>query len=101
MSSLVAQLVKNLPAMQEMWVQFLGQEDPLEKEMALQYSCLGNPMERGAWWVIQSMGSQRVGPDGVTNTFTFTLRIFASRIFVVNPAIEFRLETLPWRKKNP
>ena len=34
MSSLVAQLVKNLPAMQETWVQFLGWEDPLEKEMA-------------------------------------------------------------------
>ena len=33
-ASLVAQLVKNLPAMQETWVQFLGQEDPLEKEMA-------------------------------------------------------------------
>ena len=28
----------------------LGQEDPLEKEMATQYSCLGNPMDRGAWW---------------------------------------------------
>ena len=33
-ASLVAQLVKNLPAMQETWVQFLGWEDPLEKEMA-------------------------------------------------------------------
>ena len=33
-ASQVAQLVKNLPAMQEMWVRFLGQEDPLEKEMA-------------------------------------------------------------------
>ena len=33
-ASLVAQLVKNLPAMQETWVQSLGQEDPLEKEMA-------------------------------------------------------------------
>ena len=32
--SLIAQLVKNLPAMQGTWVQFLGQEDPLEKEMA-------------------------------------------------------------------
>ena len=31
---LIAQLVKNLPAMQGTWVQFLGQEDPLEKEMA-------------------------------------------------------------------
>ena len=33
-ASLVAQLMKNLPAMPETWVQFLGQEDPLEKEMA-------------------------------------------------------------------
>ena len=32
--SLVAQTIKNLPAMQETWVQSLGQEDPLEKEMA-------------------------------------------------------------------
>ena len=50
-ASLVAQLVKNLPAMQETWVRFLGQEDPLEKEMAnpLQYSRLENPMDRGAW----------------------------------------------------
>ena len=32
-ASLIAQLVKNLPAMQGTWVQFLGQEDPLEKEM--------------------------------------------------------------------
>ena len=27
-----------------------GGEDPLEKEMAIQYSCLENPMDRGAWW---------------------------------------------------
>ena len=33
-ASLVAQLVKNLPAMQETWVQSLGWEDPLEKQMA-------------------------------------------------------------------
>ena len=31
---MVAQMVKNLPSMQETWVGFLGQEDPLEKEMA-------------------------------------------------------------------
>ena len=36
----IAQLVKNLPAMQETWVQFLGQEDPLEKEMATHSSIL-------------------------------------------------------------
>ena len=39
-ASLVAQLVKNLPAMQETQVQFLGQEDPLEKEMATHSSIL-------------------------------------------------------------
>ena len=50
-TSLVAQTVKHLPAIRETWVQFLGQEDPLEKEMAppLQYSCLENPLNRGAW----------------------------------------------------
>ena len=56
-ASQVAQMVKNLPAMQETWVQSLGQEDPLEKEMATHSSIL-------AWkipWVeepgrLQSMG---------------------------------------------
>ena len=49
--SLVAQMVKNLPAVQETQVQFLGQEDPLEKEMATHSSILAwrIPMERGAW----------------------------------------------------
>ena len=48
-ASLVAQLVKNLPAMQETLVRFLGREDPLEEGMAYwsrslcQYSCLENP----------------------------------------------------------
>ena len=38
--------------MQETWILSLGQEDPLEKGMAiqLQYSCLENPTDRGAWW---------------------------------------------------
>ena len=43
--------VKNLPAKQETWVQSLGEEHYLEKEMLLQYSCLGNSMDRGAWRV--------------------------------------------------
>ena len=63
-TSLVAQTVKHLPAMQETWVQSLGQEDPLEKEMAPHSSTL-------AWkipWMdepgrLQSMGSQRVAHD--------------------------------------
>ena len=45
-------VVKNLLAMQETqetWVQSLGQEDPLEQEILLQYSCLENFMDRAAW----------------------------------------------------
>ena len=38
--SLLAQSVKNLPAMQDTWVRFLGREDPLEKEMATHTSIL-------------------------------------------------------------
>ena len=60
----MAQRVKRLPAMQEIWVRSLGQEDPLEKEMATHSSTL-------AWkipWIekpgrLQSMGSQRVRHD--------------------------------------
>ena len=47
--SLVAQMVKNLPAMQETWIQSLGQEDPPEEGMAThQCSCLGNPYGQGS-----------------------------------------------------
>ena len=57
-------MVKNMPTMQEMWVQSLGREDPLEKEIATHSSIL-------AWeipWTqkpdgLQSMGSQRVGRE--------------------------------------
>ena len=57
-------MVKRLPTVQETWVRSLGQEDPLEKEMATHSSTL-------AWkipWTeehsrLQSMGSQRVGHD--------------------------------------
>ena len=45
-------MVKNMPAMQETRVQSLSQEDSLEKGMTtpLQYFCLENSMDRGAWW---------------------------------------------------
>ena len=48
---LVAQIVKNLPVSQEMWVRSLGQEDSLQEGNGkpLQDSCLGNPVDRGAW----------------------------------------------------
>ena len=66
-------MVKNPPAM-ETQVQYLGQEDPLEKEMATHSSIL-------AWrlpWTeepggLQSMGSQRDGHDSVTNTVNMTI----------------------------
>ena len=45
----MVQMIKNVPALQETRVRSLGLEDPLEKGI-LQYSCLGNPMDRGAWW---------------------------------------------------
>ena len=45
-------MVKNPPAMQETQGQSLGREDPLEKGMATQYSCLEISMDRGAWWAI-------------------------------------------------
>ena len=52
-------MVKNLPDIQETWVQFLGREDPLEKGMATHSSIL-------AWEIF--MGWQRVGHDRATNT---------------------------------
>ena len=69
-ASLVAHTIKNLPAMQETQVLSLGWEDPLQKGIATHFSIL-------AWripWTeepgrLQSMGSQRVRHDWVTNTF--------------------------------
>ena len=63
-ASLVGQRLRPLPAMQETWVQSLGQEDPLEKKMATHSGIL-------AWRILwteepgglQSTGSQRVGHD--------------------------------------
>jgi len=63
-ASLVAQMVRNLPAMKETWVRFPGQEAPLEKGMVTHSSTL-------AWripWTeepggLQSMGSKRIGRD--------------------------------------
>ena len=56
-ASLVAQLVENLPAMQETWIRFLGREDPLEKGMATHSSIL-------AWrflWTEEPGGLQSLG----------------------------------------
>ena len=60
-------VVKNLPAKQQMQVRSLSREDsPGEGNgYPLQYSCLGNPMARGAWWDTVH-GVRRVGHDLVT-----------------------------------
>ena len=72
-TSLVAQMVKNLPGMRETWVQSLGQEDTLEKRMATHSSIL---TWRISWTEepgrLQSVGSQRVRHDWATNNLTFT-----------------------------
>jgi len=70
--ALVAQMVKKLPAMQETWIQFLGQDNLLEKGMATYSSIL-------AWripWAeepdgLQSIMSQRVGYDWETDNINF------------------------------
>ena len=63
-TSLLAQMVKHLPTMREIWVQSLDREDPLEKEMATHSSTLTWKIP---WMVepgrLQSIGSQRVGHD--------------------------------------
>ena len=69
---------------QEMWVQSLGREDPLEEEMATHsFSCLGNPMDRGAWWATVHGVTQTEEPGRLlcvshTHTHTHTLSLCLS-----------------------
>ena len=88
-ASLVAQMVKSLPAMRETQVQSLGQKDPLEKEMATNSSIL-------AWkipWMekpggLQSMGLQRVRHDWVTDTNHLRISLETnSEITVTSPQL--------------
>ena len=64
-----AQMIKNLPAMQETWVRSLGRQDPLKKGRATHSSIL---VWRIPWTEepgrLQSMGSKRVGHDCVSNS---------------------------------
>ena len=75
--SLVAQMVKNLPAMRKIQVQSLGKKDPLDKRMATHSSIL---IWRVPWTEelgrLLSMGSQRVGHDWATDTFTFIVDLY-------------------------
>ena len=92
-SSLVAQAIKNPPAMQETWVWSLGWEDHLEKGMATHSSNL-------AWRIpgteepggLQSMGSQRVRCNWVTNHTISSILVFKWKFH--------DLSFLPWYRKD-
>ena len=71
MASLLAQTVKNPPAMQETWVLSLGQKDPLEKGMVTHYTIFNwRILWTGEPGRLQSMGSQNVR---LTEQLTLTL----------------------------
>ena len=75
-ASLVAQTVKHLTAMRETWVQSLGQENPLEKEMATHSSSL-------AWkipWTEEPGGLQSMGSQSQTRLSDFTQQMSSSLI---------------------
>ena len=82
-TSMVAQMVKNLPPMQETQVQSLGQEDPPGEgnSYPFQYSCLENSMDREAWWVIvQGFAKSQIQLSD-THTYTHTHSEEYSAIF--------------------
>ena len=91
-ASLVAQMVKNPPAMQETWVQSLGWEHSFPGEgngYPLQYSCLENSMDRGAWWATVhgvSMSQTQL------SDFTFTFHFHA-----LEKEMATHSSTLAWR----
>jgi len=78
LASLVAQIVKSLPAIREAQVRCLGREDPLEKEMATHSSILAWKIpwteEPDGLGGLQSIGLQRVGHDWAANIFTFNTK---------------------------
>ena len=89
-ASLVAQIVKNLHAMLEMQVRSLGQEGPLEKEMATHSSILAwrIPRTKESGW-LQSLASQRVDHDWATNTLSFTLLSICHSLIFLNINFHF------------
>ena len=88
-ASLVAQTAKRLPTMWETWVRSLGWEDSPGggNSNPLQYSCLENPMDRGAWG-LQRMGSLRVGHGWATS-----LHLSVSSLASMSAAV-------PWTLRN-
>ena len=79
-ASLVAQMVKNLPAMWETWVWFLGQED--RNGNPLQYSCLENPMDGGAWQVTVHGIAESDRTEQLTLSHEYYGRVQTSNLFI-------------------
>ena len=95
--ALLAQMVKNLPTIQENWVQFLGEEDPLEKGMATHSSILAwrIPWTEEPGW-LQSVGSKRVGHDRATNACLLLRGAHGvSHLWTLTPSPGFPTEPLP------
>ena len=62
-------MIKNLSARDAVSIPGLSRSPEEGNCYPLKYSCLKNPMDRGAWWAIWSLGLQRVRHDSVTKTF--------------------------------
>ena len=95
-ASLVAQLVKNLPAIPKTWFQSLGWEDPVEKGKATHTSIL-------AWripWTIHFTGLQRVGHNWVTFIFTlFGPQSFRHIVFTIRDS--YAISHHHWSMNGP
>ena len=79
-ASLVAQMVKNLPAMRETWVRSLGWEDPLEEGMATQSSIRAwrIPMDRGAWGAtVHGVAKSRTQLKHSTHTYSWLILLYS------------------------
>ena len=88
----MAQLVKNLPAMQETWVQSLGWKDPLKKEKATHSNILA---WRIPWTVyIQSVGSQRVGCNRAPFAFALSDSVDYTHFLLAAICLEYHLSSL-------
>ena len=100
-ASLVAQMVKNLPAMQETWVQSLGQEDLLEEE---------NSMERGSWQAtvhgVTKGGAQLINLHTGSHTFKGHCFYSSSKAKQRGTLFEHRKHfgtkvSIPWLRVKP
>ena len=95
--ALVALMVKNLPAMQKSWVHFLDQEDPLEKKMALQYSRLNNPIDRGSW---QSTIHRVTDSWTRLNNWARTHKVDEYEVWKVDLAVSWKLRKFCYRRSQ-